>query len=360
MRNRVAFFPEYRQMAGNPYWSILREGLEMHGLVVDERNTGIFGRRWLWKNRKDIRVLHFHYVQQFYAYEGTRARLRWVGRFASNLKLANLLGYQTAFTLHNLQPTYPLWPTWVDRLGQLAAVRLTNAVIVHDASAKEIVRENFKRRRDLYVIPHPHYIDVYPNSITQAEARRRLGLNAEQTVFAFVGGIRPNKGVNRLVSAFKRLRAPNLRLVIAGKPWPPPEYVENLRDTTAEDGRILLHLGFIPTEDVQVYLNAADVVVLPFRSIFTSGSTILAMSFKRPVVVPALGCLPSLVTPDVGLCYTPPDELDALDAALKQCLELDLVAMGERAYQRVAGNSARTVGALTEKAYCLRGNGVAP
>jgi glycosyltransferase involved in cell wall biosynthesis len=360
MRNHVAFFPEYEQMAGNPYWAILREGLELQGLIVDETNTGVFGRRWLWQHRKEICALHFHYIQQFYAYEETRARLRWVMRFASNLKLANLLGYQTAFTLHNLQPTYPLWPTWVDRLGQTAAIRLTNAVIVHDESAKEVVCTRFKRRRGVYVIPHPHYIDVYPNTITQAEARRRLGLSGDHTVFAFVGGIRPNKGVNRLISAFKRLQMPNLRLVIAGKPWPPPEYIENLRHTSADDERIQLHLGFIPTEDMQVYLNAADVVVLPFRSIFTSGSTILAMSFKRPVVVPALGCLPSLVTPDVGICYTPPDELDALEAALKQCIELDLVTMGERAYQRVAGNGARTIGALTEKAYCLRKNGAAP
>ena len=112
----VASFPGLEELAANPYWSILHRALSDAGInFVPE--TSQFGRRWLWANRKVVNVLHFHYIQQFYAYEGTHARLRWVLRFARNLLLARIWGYRTVFTLHNLSPTYPLHPGWVDYLG---------------------------------------------------------------------------------------------------------------------------------------------------------------------------------------------------------------------------------------------------
>ena len=40
--------------------------------------------------------------------------------------------------------------------------------------------------------------------------------------------------------------------------------------------------------------SAADLVVLPFSDIMHSGSAILALSFNKPVLVPARGSLPEL------------------------------------------------------------------
>jgi hypothetical protein len=45
---------------------------------------------------------------------------------------------------------------------------------------------------------------------------------------------------------------------------------------------------------VQLLFSAADLVVLPFSDIMHSGSAILALSFNKPVLVPARGALPEL------------------------------------------------------------------
>jgi beta-1,4-mannosyltransferase len=42
---------------------------------------------------------------------------------------------------------------------------------------------------------------------------------------------------------------------------------------------------------LQIYLRASDVVVLPYIEILNSGAAILALSFSRPVLVPARGAL---------------------------------------------------------------------
>lgn len=345
---KAVFLPDVDELAGNPYWLILRDALGEAGAEISHLNG--FGRRWLLRHRGQVDVLHFHYIQQFYAYETKHARLRWVLRFAANLLSARALGYRTVFTLHNLKPTYGLSPAWVDYLGHWCAANLSARVIVHCEAARAALAKRFGRRRQVFTIAHPNYIGHYPNTITAADARARLGINGSQTVFAFFGGIRPNKGIESLIAAFNQLRDPKLVLIIAGKPWPPPAYLSSLLKLAEADRRIRFFPQHIPDADIQLYLNAADAVVLPFTSILTSGSVMLALSFGRAVVVPALGCLPELVTPEIGFLYEP-HNLGALVGALQQAMRADLVCMGRRALAKVSTFNGQALATQTLAVY---------
>ena len=349
----VAVFPSIDRLEANPYWSILRSQLGDLGVGFTS-DVSQFGRRWLWANRSSIDVLHFHYIQGFYAYEGSGARLRWVLRFARNLLLARAWGYRTVFTLHNLSPTYPLHPTWVDHWGHWVAANLTDSVIVHCNFARRMLAERFGRRKSVYLVLHPHFIGIYPNEVSREEARNRLGFSQEQMVFTFFGGIRPNKGIEGLLDAFSRLPGRDLRLLVVGKPWFPPEYVVGLKEGAQKDNRVRILAEFVPADQVQIYLNASDVVVLPFASILTSSSTVLALSFGRPVIVPAMGCLPELVTEGVGLLYDPKDP-DSLAHTLQECAQVDLQDMGRHALERVREFSWREMAEQTLAAYRMPG-----
>lgn len=350
MSFRVVFFPEFPE--ANPYWSILSASLKKLGVEVVGIGRMPFGRRWLWYNRHTIQVLHFHFVQQLYAYEGTQARLRWVLRFASNLLLARFLGYKTVFTLHNATPTYPLTPSWVDYFGHWIAVNLTDRVIVHCEAARQLLKEKFGRHRHVYIISHPNFIDRYPNTVTQSVARKALGINPENLVFTFVGGIRPNKGVDCLVAAFKQLEGANLTLVIAGKAWPPETHIKALEQSVKEDSRIIVQKRFIPDEELQIYFNAADVVVLPFERILTSSSVVLAMGFGRPIIVPEQGCLPEYVAKEAGILYDPTNPSGLLQALThSQQIRMELNVMGAQAQQHVAGLTGRVMAEQTMVAY---------
>ncbi|MBN1259943.1 MAG: glycosyltransferase [Anaerolineae bacterium] len=347
----IRFFPNLTR-SQNPYWQILRLGLEARGFRFVASDALEFGRRWLYRYRREIDVLHFHYIQQFYAYEGTRARLVWVARFARNLLIARHLGYRTAFTLHNLHPTYSLAPSWVDYLGHWVAANLTDSVIVHCAAARRALARRFGRRRNVFVIDHPHYIDAYPNTLSREEARSRLGIALDRRVFLFFGGIRPNKGIETLVEAFQALPDPEALLLIAGKPWRPATYVEQLQAMAKADARIKIFAQFVEDEEIQVFMNAADAIVLPFKRILTSGSAFLALSFGVPLVAPEIGCLPELVTEGVGFVYAP-DEPGALLEALKRCRSVDLAALRNRVRLRVEPFTAAWVAEQLIAAYQL-------
>ncbi len=190
-----------------------------------------------------------------------------------------------------------------------------------------------RARAKVRVIPHGHYRGAYPDTISRTEARERLGLPAAARVVAFTGWLRPYKGVTELVQAFAALPEPYARLVIAGQAVD-ADYVARLETLTAADPRARLDLGFLPDEELQVYLRAADVVACPFLEIFTSGSVLLAMSFERAVIAPRRGCVPETLDEAGGILYDA-DDPQGLEGALRVAMRADLASMGRHNGERL-------------------------
>jgi hypothetical protein len=67
-----------------------------------------------------------------------------------------------------------------------------------------------------------------------------------------------------------------------------------IKMAAAGSTHVQLFLEFIDNRDLQTFFRAADLIVLPYTDILNSGSAILALSFDRPILVPAQGSLPEL------------------------------------------------------------------
>lgn len=332
---RVVFYPSLQKMIDNPYWVMLADGLRTAGIdILDEPESHKLV--WLYKKRKKVDVLHFHYFQSLYCNSGhTRARLIYVAKFALYLLLARLLGYRTVLTMHNLKPTHPLKPSWIDFLGHWVAVNFTERVIVHCSEARRLIAARYGRTRNIFEVPHPNYIGYYPNDISKQDARSKLNLPEAARIFLFLGGVRPNKGIETLIRAFKDLEGDDFILLIAGKLDIPDSYAEHLQILADNDPRIRFQFGFIPDEKLQVFYNACDVVVLPFTSILTSGSAILAMSFAKPVIAPRMGCLPELLEQDSDWLFEPESE-ESLKKTMLRSLSDDYTNAGDISFKNVS------------------------
>ncbi|CAA9574998.1 MAG: hypothetical protein AVDCRST_MAG18-2441 [uncultured Thermomicrobiales bacterium] len=112
----------------------------------------------------------------------------------------------------------------------------------------------------------------------------------EARIILSLGQIRPYKNLPHLVRTVRQLADPDIHLVIAGNPSDAATTVA-VRAAVGGDPRVHLHCRFIPAEELQLYLRAADLVVLPYREILNSGSAILGLSFARPILVPAQGAM---------------------------------------------------------------------
>lgn len=350
-RLRVVHLPFYDD---NPYQSLLLNALR--NVSVDATpggGGGNFFRTALLRWKPD--VLHFHWLHPYLLRQNTSGTLLRGGRFLAEIAALKQAGIRIVWTVHNLANHERRQALWERRLTQ-AFARMADGIVVHGEAARQGLSGKFKllRPERLVVIAHGHYIDAYENVMSRDAARSALGLSSDQFVLTLLGRLRPYKGLDELLSAFTSWAEPQAALVIAGSAE--ADLRDELLAAAAVDSRILVRPSRIDDDEVQVFLNAADAVVLPYRDVLTSGSAILAMSFGRACVAPALGCLPEHLGGGNIFYGTAgcPDLGAALRTAFKRRSELAEVGRSnhERAlawsWERVAQDTRR----LYERVLC--------
>jgi glycosyltransferase involved in cell wall biosynthesis len=345
----LVFVPDYT--GGNPYQSNLAAALDEE-VVLGGKGGTLPVVRALWSY--DVSVVHYHWVNQYFHGDSRWERAVSLAVFAVQLLAVRLSNVTVVWTVHNVrlhESPHPRlerrFKRWFVRSGTCDRL-IVHCERVVDAVVDEYDLSPVDRDR-IDVIPHGHYLDNYENDVSVAEAREELGIDGSVTVFLFFGLIRRYKGVFDLVSAFQDASIPESRLLIAGNPR--TRAIERELDRQiSEDERITGVFEFVPDEEIQYYMNAADVVVLPFRETTTSGSAVLAMSFGRGVVVPRLGCLPELVD-EAGAVSYGPDRPGGLADALRAAATRNTTAMGEHNLERVGRFDWESVARMTERTY---------
>lgn len=243
------------------------------------------------------------------------------------------MGKKIALTAHNVnQARRDGNDSLLNRLTLRMQYWLTDHIFVHTPKMKdELIADFGVRAAAITVIRHP-INDAFPDTdLTPAEAKRRLGLrNNEKAILCF-GRIKPYKGIEHLLEAFQILAKhdANYRLVIAGEAEKRYEaYLNQLTRTITDEldcGRqIILKAEFIPDEVMELYLKAADVMVLPYNEIFQSGVLFLGYSFGLPVVATDVGSFrEEIVEGRTGFVCRPGDPSD-LAKALETYFHSDL------------------------------------
>ncbi len=331
---RAILLPSYKW---NPYQRLLAGALREVGVeasAVHEwpRRAPLLGA-WLQQGRPD--VVHIHWIHEFLGGSKGRPSARTVRWFDWQLRLLKARGVHIVWTVHNLKGHESAGVDANDAAAHRTIIERADAIILHCEYAREALVEMYRpspaAQERMHVLAHGSYLRQYDVDLDQAAARRALGLTEAGTVFAFVGSIRGYKNVGELLDAFMRVDelAPEDRLLIAGKPLP-RKSGRKLEKLALEDKRIVLELDRLPEDELTRVLRAADAVVLPFRDILTSGSAILALSHGRPVIAPAMGCLPGTLPADATFLYDP-DADGALAEAMRAAKAADLGAMGRRA-----------------------------
>ena len=316
----------------NPYGPLLASALQKQGTTL-EFGQYAFEKPYLEARRAECGAMHINWLHHFYKAEDLDACVKRYHDFAENLSFARSLGYRIVWTAHNVYPHERQHPE-VDHLARLMMCQSAHEVTAHCRYAADLVRKHFYRTGNLHVIPHGNYIDAYPNTISRSDARNRLGIPESRFVYLFIGNARPYKGLENLVQAFRDVGGDDTELLLAARRGLFPAYAEKIEAMVAGDRNIrMVTSSFFAADEFQLYLNASDVVVLPFTDVLTSGTAIMALSFGKPVVMPGMGCLPELVDDTMGLLYDP-KEKDALREALTEVRSRDLKQAGLSALSR--------------------------
>ena len=284
-------------------------------------------------------IIHLQFPEELYKARSRTsllARSFWVLFLLLTLRVR---GAYLFWTFHDDIPHESAMIPLVDRVMRRTLARLCNVIIVHNTYAADALRRLYTPNARIVRVPLGNMVGFFPReTVTKAEARRRLGIAADRRVYLFFGRMRWYKGVDDLITAFRALQRTDAILLLAGVPagrtWDLAGTRRTFMELVGNDPRIIARFEWIPREEVALYFRAADVAVFPFRRVTTSATVMTALSFGLPIIAPWIGSMPEMVTDDVGHLYDPqsPDALArALDWAYTADLERSAAAARRRA-----------------------------
>jgi glycosyltransferase involved in cell wall biosynthesis len=333
---RITIFSNFDTVL-NPYILLFKQALEHQGLSVCFRHK--ISLKWLVARGKSCDCIHLHWLNYAYTPKKKYDKSAFFGKllgnrfmrvlidflclieFAITFFFAKLLGKIIVFTVHDLHDfgEKSLRRKLQIEIARNIVFRFSDSIHVHNHYTKKLVENGYSRKKDIFVIPHGNYIGYYANQISQIEARRQLGLPKNVFVYLFLGLLRPYKGLGDLFDAFKKLDYSEARLLVVGRIFGGNHYASRLKDLSRTDSRIKLVPEFIPNNAIQIYLNACDIFVLPYKDITTSGAAALALSFGKPIIAPSIASFPEIINANTGILYDT-YQPNALTNALKAAL----------------------------------------
>ena len=308
----------------NPYQGLLYQALADEGVALAPDRP--FTARALVRMQPRVGVLHFNWrLDRLHGSSPARWRIA-LARL--RLRFADLLGYRIAWTIHELASrdgTVQREPMEA-ALSQIAAVFFCHDPDLADRAALELGID----RSRIDVVPHGPLAVAYPPArITRERTRERLGIAAGETVFLAFGVLREYKQLDLLLSAFSRVRASGVRLVIAGDPVSAP-VIRALQVAAAADRRVVLLDRRIPEVEIRELFAASDVFVSARCDGWTSGSLVLALNLGLPAIVAACPAYVRLLAGGrAGWSFDPIGGEEALATRLDEVVGMSEAALRE-------------------------------
>jgi len=192
-----------------------------------------------------------------------------------------------------------------------------DAVVAHsEHSAARLRDEVGLDPAKVHVIPHGAF--DYLTKLPKEKPLPPELEGAEGPVILCFGLLRPYKGIEDLLEAFRRVEGAELWIV-----GNPRMDVAPLRQLAAEaKGPVRLVTRFVDDAEIPAIFRRADLVVLPYLDAEHSGVLYTGLAFGKPLVLSAVGGFPEVAETGAAR-LVPPGDTAALAATLEEIVAND-------------------------------------
>ena len=184
----------------------------------------------------------------------------------------------------------------------------SGVICVSTKNQEESVACGFARKEKCRVFPNA-VDDTLFHRMSKSECRNKLGYPQDAFIVAYVGRFYNRKGVNRVSAAIKLIDDTHIQSIFIGTSNPG----ENLQP----DCEGILFKGKLPHNEIPIYLNAADVFVLPTLAEGCSNSIVEAMACGLPIISSDLPFNYDILNEDNSILIDPYD-IEAITSAIKR------------------------------------------
>jgi len=209
-------------------------------------------------------------------------------------------------------------------LYEKSIYRLCHQILVHTSHHRKGLKERYQLgEKRIRVVAH----GVSKSEVGKEQIRKvKKKYNPEaRDIITFFGFLRPNKGIEYLLSSFSKVveKRKNLILVIAGSTiriW--SEYPGRLKQLvkSLKIENYVSFTGFVPDDEVPALFVISKVIVMPYLRSTQSGVLHQAVSCATPVIVSDVGGIGNFVKENnIGL-VAPSRDVQSLSKAILNLL----------------------------------------
>lgn len=281
---RISVFPYY---VDNPYLDMLYADARERGACI-QASTELTETLHTYADLSAGDVVHLHWTTPIaQPFPSEREAARSVRAFQQAVRRAQRRGARFVWTIHNLSPHEMPYPRLERHLTKWILRHADDVIVLTRSTTREFRIPPRKTR----LLTHSSYLGVYPDTVSDADARASLGVGPSTPVIGFVGEQRPYKGIPELIAAFSEYRRSHAdaQLLLGGRVRHQDEAA--MDELVAPVGGILRSDGRVANEDLQRWFRACDFMVFPYRRVLNSGSMFLSATFSRPCVLPGTAAM---------------------------------------------------------------------
>lgn len=182
-----------------------------------------------------------------------------------------------------------------DALLKRVLWRVPEAIGVHTETERARLIDSFGVADSrIQIVDHGRDF-VRRTNLDKDSARKSLGIPTEVFMFLSIGFIQPHKGFDRAIKAFGDLGERGCRLYVVGSVRSDEpdyfEYLSDLKDLASTTTGVTVVDQYLPDEEFDRWIVAADALVLPYRFIWSSGVRERAALYDRSVIATNVGGL---------------------------------------------------------------------
>jgi len=259
----------------------VREHIKWPRFDLDETNPNSIVNINTYLQERKFQIVNLHI--------GTTVKQKII-YFTTFLTYSKIIGrFKIVFSLHDVLP--------FEESSSLKKILkmfygLADSFVVGNELEKEKLQKYFNvSEKKIHIIHHGIYNLFDKNHFTQNLAKTYLGIPENKKVVLFFGWLREYKGLEYLIRAANKIKKsePNLCVYVASalkysSPGLVNKYLYLIKRLKVED-IFILNLKYLESRDIEPVFKAADVVALPYTKVSQSGVLMMAMGFKKPVVI---------------------------------------------------------------------------
>ncbi|GHU83033.1 hypothetical protein FACS189415_4540 [Bacteroidia bacterium] len=322
--------------SANPFIEILADGIASAEYQITSNIHAI------WDTTVPYDIIHIHWPEFLFTSRNNKTPSAEFGSQLSEVLLKwKRAGTKIVFTRHDETSHYVRSKDVRTNLYEV--IESAADVIVHlGYYSKNQMAEGKGQLNTLHtVIPHHIYDTLYPNPISQEEARLALGIRPEDKVVLAFGAFRDEEELLLVKNAFEQVDMPDKYLLAPS--WYHDGWNEYKNQGITLNGNGFLGEGRVDDGMLPYCFVAADVVFLQRIRNLNSGNLLMAFLFNKTVVGPNVGNIGEYLDNVNNFSFDPFDPASAC-LALEKGLVRSQSPQGNEAYAREHWNTAKICG----------------